>query len=564
VIWLLLAAVPVAALGPEARFQPVAGYLVQAGPKGVFIDCGRRKDVAVGDLFAVVRPGPPMIHPVTRRPMAGQEQLIAVLKVIRVEADYSICRPLSRYLRVPLARGLQVRRFAVMPAIFIDMNGTGVELFSRLRELLPQLDWADYNLGLRCRGALRQPGGLRALGYDLCVVSQGSQVTLYDADQEVVGAWPAADLQAASRGERSVAGRGRGAAKGKYDLSTEDAEKALLNHYRLVAKVNLVVKGMDFGDLDGNGRVDIIFTDGEKIYVYEMLPKGLKYRYRYHYDKWGTIINVAVGDIDGDRRDEILINTFKETEDGFSSFVIGRRKGKFRVLVEHVPYTMGLLGGKSVAERGCYLVGQGFTPEELFNRKVYRLKYSRGKIMAQGEFAVPDGFTLPGALYADINHDRKRELCFINPRNFLEVYQGGQRLWMSGERLGGSLMNVQYEVGTAKISYTDKRQINPPMRFYDLNGDGHRSLVLSDNESGMSTAIGDYGFLIHGRIKMVRASGTGFSVTPVTGRLGGPVQGLARVGNELLVAMVKRSDDLLKTSGTTYLLAFPLPERAHR
>ncbi len=544
---------PVFGLAPADRFRPISGYLVQVAPRGVVIDCGRRKQVAVGDLFAVLRPGLPLMHPVTGQPMAGQEQLVAVLRVVRVNNDFAICRPLARYLRAPLARGQTIRRYASFPALFIDVNGNGVECFSRLRELLPGLDWASYAVGRRCLGALRQPGGLKALGYDLCIVNQGAQLTFYDGDQQVVGAWPAAELLAAAGSGNAVS-----RSDGKYALSTEEGEKALLTRYRMVAKINLVVKGMDVGDLERDGRPDIIFTDGEKIYVYELTAKGLKYRYRYHYEKWGSIVNVTVGDIDGDRCDEILVNTFKETEDGFSSFIIACRNGKFRIAAEHVPFVMGLLGGRSVADRGCFFVGQGFAAEVLFGRKVYRLKFADGRVVSGAEFMVPAGFTLPGALYADVNHDRKRELCFINPRNFLEIYQGGRRLWLSDERLGGSLMNVQYEVGTSKVSYTEKRQINPPLRLYDLDGNGHRSLVLCDNESGMSTSFGDYGFLSRGYVKMVRGSRTGFIVSQVTGKVGGPVQGVARIGNELILAMVKRGEDLLKTTGTTYLLAFPL------
>ena len=84
--------------------------------------------------------------------------------------------------------------------------------------------------------------------------------------------------------------------------------------------------------------------------------------------------------------------------------------------------------------------------------------------------------------------------------------------------------------------------------------------MVCDNKSGMSTSFGDYGFLSQGYVRMVRTTGTGFVVSNVTGRIGGPIQGLLPINGELVVAMVKRGEDLLKQSGTTFLLAFPLPE----
>ena len=123
---------------------------------------------------------------------------------------------------------------------------------------------------------------------------------------------------------------------------------------------------------------------------------------------------------------------------------------------------------------------------------------------------------------------------------------------------------MQYEVGTEKISYTEKRQISSPLRVYDIDGDGVRDLLVTDNESEMSTAIGDYGFLNKGDVKMIKSTGRGFVIRKVTGIIDGPLQGLQIIDGELVCAMVKRGEDLLKLSGTTYLLAFPLPEKVKR
>ncbi len=553
-----LAAVARPVIAAPTRFNPLSGYLVQAGPKGLVIDCGREKGVAVGDLFAVLQPGAPLIHPVTGKPLGVQERFVATLKVIRVDRGYSICRPLNRYLRLRLARGLIVRRFARMPAIFIDLNGNGVGLFSEVREVLPQLDWADYGVGLRLRQSLQRPGGPGALGYDLYVVNQGSELTFYNGDQGLVGAWNAREFMGEGVRPENTGVQGAGSA-GKYMLSTTDRDQALLTRYRELAKVTLVVKGMDVGDLEHDGIPEIVFTDDERIYVYQVTDKGLKFRYRYHFDRFGTIVNIQVGDITGDRRDEILVNTFKETEDGFSSFVIAKTAGKYRIIADHIPFVIGLLGGHSVADKGVYLVGQGFAQDGLFGSQVAKLDFAGGKIKSTGRFSVPLGFTLPGSVYADINHDRVRELCFINNNNFLEVFQGDNRIWVSDERLSGSLQNVQYEVGTEKVSYTEKRQICPPLRVYDVDGDGVPELLISDNESDMSTSFGEYGFLSKGQVKMLKFSGQGYVVRKVTGTLDGPLQGIQIINGELVCAMVKRGDDLLKLSGNTYLLAFPLP-----
>ncbi len=542
----------------EDGFKPVSGYLVQTGTAGVIIDCGQRKGVSIGDLFAVLERGKPLIHPVTGQTLGTREKVKIVLKVIRVEADYSICHPLKRYFGVIPTPGSPVKRFAVMPALFIDLNGTGIELFSRLRDALPQLSWADYKTGLKLQQTL-QNGGPARLGYDFYVVNQGLNLTLYNGDNGLIRT---IDTRQFSSPEGTAHNpeqkRLREKSNGRYRFSTTDSDNLLLTQYRQIAKLNLVVKSLSTGDLDNDGQPEIVFTDGENIYIYQISDHGLKYKYRYHFNKWGSIINVVVGDISGDHRAEIMVNVFKESEDGFSSFVISENLGKYRIQQDNIPFIMSLLGGRSVADKGVYFVGQGFAEKEFYDHQVAQLELKNNKVSSRGKFSVPAGFTLPGALYCDINNDRIKELCFINRQNFLEIYQGRRRLWISSERLAGSLQSVQYEVGTPRVSYTEKRSINPSLISYVVNSNGAKELLLIDNESDMSTAVGEYGRLNKSHIKTLRSNGKDFTLQKMTGQLSGSIQGLQIVNGELLCAMVKRGDDLMKLTGSTCLLAFPL------
>jgi hypothetical protein len=301
----------------------------------------------------------------------------------------------------------------------------------------------------------------------------------------------------------------------------------------------------------------MVFSDGQKIFVYRVTPRGLKYLYRYYHDTWGNLLNVQLADIDGDHRAEILVNVIRDSEDGFSSFVIGFKEGKFRPVAQEIPFLLGMVGGSSVAQGGVFL-GQEFADQEVFGDVVYQLRLAGDGVERGEPFAVPQEFRLPGALYDDVNGDGQRELCFINGHNHLEIYRGSERLWISDERLGGSLNVVQVEVGTGQFSYTAKYELSPALRFADVDGNGKRELLVVRNISAASTAVGDFGFLHSGEVVMLQPMGSGFTLRSLTGELEGPIQGLNLVGDELLVAMVKRGDDLLKATGDTYLLAFPL------
>ncbi len=538
------------------RFHPLDGYVVQASPREIIIDCGLQKGVRIGDLFTVVVSGPPLVHPTTGRVIGSRDQKVSVLKVVRVDTAYAVALPLGRYARSPVLRGQRVRRFTSQRLLFIDVDGRELEAYSRLKSFMPQLNWEEYAVGLRYRASLNPIINLRSLGYDLYMVADHQRITIFDGDASLLGTIPAAALQS----QRQIAGTAAvPAGTGVYALSTADREKVKISSYRKAGEINLVVKSLDMGDVTGDRLPEVVFTNGEKIYVYTLTAKGLKYRYRYAFDKWGTLANIQVADVDGDRKKEIIVNSFKETEDGFSSFIIGFKNNKFQVLAQGIPFIMGVIGGDSISQKGTYFLGQDFAAEEIFGHQVHRLRLQNGEVHSGESFAVPQGFRLVGAVYDDVNGDGRRELCFINKQNYLEIYSGSKRLWVSDQRLGGSLHYLQIDVGTARMSSTEKIPVNPSLRAFDIDGDGAKELMVVKNTSSISTAVGEFGFLSRGSVVMVKKSGTGYSVLNLTGTVDGPLQSLNFYNHELFCAMVKRGEDLLKVTGDSYLLSFPLP-----
>ncbi len=536
------------------RFQPLDGYVVQSTPREIIIDCGLQKGVRIGDLFTVLVSGPPLVHPTTGQVIGTRDQKVSVLKVVKVDAAYAVALPLGRYLRVPVLRGQRVRRFTNQRLLFIDADGQEMETYSKLKAVLPQLIWEEYAAGLGYRTRINPITNLSSLGYDLYMVADRQRITVFNGDLNLLGTIPVVALRrsGAAKAPAGVAG---------YSLSTAEREKVRISSYRKAGEINLVVKSLDMGDVTGDRLPEVVFTNGEKIYVYTLTAKGLKYRYRYAFAKWGTIANIQVADVDGDRKKEIIVNSFKETEDGFSSFIIGYQNKKFKLLAQGIPYIMGVIGGESTSQKGAYFLGQTFAVDEIFGHQVYRLRLRNGKVSSGDAFAVPQGFRLVGAVYDDVNGNGRRELCFINKQSYLEIYSGSKRLWVSDQRLGGSLHDLQIEVGTARMSTTEKIPINPSLRVIDTDGDGAKELLVVKNTSSISTAVGEYGFLSRGSINMVKKSGTGFSVLTLTGTVDGPIQSLNVLGKELFVTMVKRGEDLLKTTGDSYLLSFPLPGR---
>lgn len=88
---------------------PLSGYVIQPEGDEFLIDLDARNQIAVGDLFSVVRVGEKIIHPVSGEVLGTHDSVKGVLKVTRVKEGYSVCLPVGAHSGIQ--RGDVIRRY---------------------------------------------------------------------------------------------------------------------------------------------------------------------------------------------------------------------------------------------------------------------------------------------------------------------------------------------------------------------------------------------------------------------------------------------------------------------
>lgn len=142
---LLLPVVATATVLPEKLqqdFAPLDGVVVLATPGQILIDRDSSSGVAVGDLFAVVSTGAPIIHPTSGALLGVSHRVTGWLRVASVRSGYSETTVLEN--SAPILTGAKVSRFAEAEAIFSDLSGSAADLYPRLQAALPQFRWLGY------------------------------------------------------------------------------------------------------------------------------------------------------------------------------------------------------------------------------------------------------------------------------------------------------------------------------------------------------------------------------------------------------------------------------------
>lgn len=241
---------PRAATAP--RMRPGApgrdGIVVAVRGETVYVDLGRGDGVAVGQRLRVVRPGAPLVHPVTGETLGTADEPIARLEVTAVAERFAATRVLQ------LASGATIEpRDRVVAAA--DEGGAPAPRAARPAGGPGQ--------------ALREGPGPGAPG---------------GADGGPSARAPAAQVPAAA---------GRALDPSRPTVSQElDSE----------------VRDLAVADLDGDGRPELVTIDQVHFAVYRWTGTSLERLFEQDAEKGRDYISVDAADLDGDGRAELLVN----------------------------------------------------------------------------------------------------------------------------------------------------------------------------------------------------------------------------------------------------------------
>ena len=237
------------------------------------------------------------------------------------------------------------------------------------------------------------------------------------------------------------------------------------------------LRGVDAGDVDGDGLNEILLIDNKSLWVYKQAGGRLRLFRKIEAHKNDNFLTLDVADLNRNGLSEIIVSNLRsgtlnsfilEFEERNIKKISDRQRWFFRV-IDHPVKGPTLVGQKmSVSRRpigGIYPFvweGQTFRPEEkplVSGHKIPVFGLTIGEVGGRGEVNI---------IYMDYQ-DRLRVLN-----------QEGGNLWESGEHYGGS--DIYYSLGSAGSDTAEKRVYLPPrLLVKDLDGDGKSEVIVSRN-----------------------------------------------------------------------------------
>ena len=445
----------------ESMFPPVEGVVVSIDKNTLILDLKQGQPIKQGDRLQLIRFGADIIHPVSKKKIGRKETDLGEVEVIEVRRDFSLARLMDPTVLARSGDGVRSAfnklSFLVAPPAIetskkIDKDRLRLELEKKLADH-PRFNVPVFELGLwllennlNVQNLLKQKNlnklNNRVKTDYLLVPSVKSakkklvlSYKLYSAQtgQLQKEAKILSDQLPIEQAERRRPPR-------EQDIQRGFArpDEGLLEY---VAKQEFRFKIVDFdvGDINGDGREELVVIAPRRVIVYAYKNKKLKQVASFRAENQNhKFLGVDVGDINRNGRDEIFVTD--HYVDSLSSFVLEARPGKKRLERTWSDVNLYFRIIHPFGQKPTLLT-QSPGSNDPIHGPINKMVYKNGRYVNSSILKLPSiygmNFILYGLTLVDINGDGKNEIVILDKDYHLRVYSASGRMLVQSDEYYG-------------------------------------------------------------------------------------------------------------------------------
>lgn len=455
-------------------FAPRSASVAGVSGYSLILDKGKVHGVNIGDLFEVYGKGAPVLNPDDGEIIGYIKKPLATIRVTQSEDSKSVCEVVTA--QGPLSVGQPAMRYSDMAAAFVARSdlGSAHEFRQDLEHAFPDLIWLGPS---DVPSDVLDPQSMKTLGIVLLFASEQDGLKVYGPDLALLHEYPVFRAKAAERQ--------------KYSTDTfEEVNQVEYQYDTEMPKFKTHLKSFDLGNAHLVGRlpesaiqVDILDLNGdnEPEIVY-LLPSGL---YVGHYGSPGELASYRfcwpgrlVG-FSANTHGWIVLNVLLDGA-GMRSMLLSYQDFTFSLIEDEINLWLAFVDrdGDGLKES---LLGQSFDVDVIFGSKVYLMEPGYEGLKYRHRIVSPKNFSVIRSSWSDLNGNGLPEICTIDYSGRLCVYEMGQLLWSSSNRVSPQLP----EGGFPKWFISA-----------DVDGNGLPELLFPGVPGEKSTLIGDWLMLL--------------------------------------------------------------------
>ena len=440
----------------DTMFPPLEGVVVSIDRQILTLDLKQGQPIKPGDRLNLIRFGKDIIHPISKKKIGRKETDLSEVEIIEVRQNFSLAKLTDPTTLVRTGDGIrspfnELSFLVATPRIktkkYIDKNRLRIELEETLamnpRFKVPafELDlWLlENNLSTQ---SLLTPKYLDKLGSQvkadyLMVLSVDSikkklvlSYKLYSARTGQL------KKQAKILSDQLPNQHARRAFSREQDVQQSFSRpEGGLVQYAGKQEFRFKIVDLDVGDINGDGREELIVIAPNRVIVYDYKNKKLKQVARFRTkNKNHKLLGVDVGDINRNGRDEIFVTG--RFDDSLSSFALEADPDKKRLKKTWDDVNLYFRIIHPFGTRPTLLT-QAPGINDPFQGPISRMVYRKGRYAAHSKLKLPKvygtKFVVYGLTSADIDGDKKRETLMLDKNYKLRVYSASGRVIVQSE-----------------------------------------------------------------------------------------------------------------------------------
>jgi len=240
--------------------------------------------------------------------------------------------------------------------------------------------------------------------------------------------------------------------------------------------------GMAVGDVDGDGRNETVFISGKKVFIYRYSNGRFAKIGEMQGNSYDTFIGVDVADINKNGKSEIFITNLIKNRARLKSFVLEWKESNFEKISSDANWYYRVL---NVPERGHILLGQKRGVKDIFITGVYELKWSNARYEPLERQNLPKRMNIYGFTYGDVlNNGQQMIVAFTHNDHVRILEKNGNEKWKSSEPYGGGATYLEFPSGSSigDVKEMDRVYLAQRIHIADLDRDGKNELIIVKNQ----------------------------------------------------------------------------------
>jgi TolB-like protein len=257
------------------------------------------------------------------------------------------------------------------------------------------------------------------------------------------------------------------------------------------------IVGMDVGDLDGDGRLEMVIITHDKLMVTQRDAYALRTLATFSGSKLDGFLWVSVADLDKDGKSEIYLTNMKKFNQPSqnsvsnqatygrdvvsepSSFVLTLVGNKLQVVAQNIPY---FLNAVDLPKMGRVVLGQKKADDSVgtFKSDINEMQLRGGSLEPRITVALPARCNVFNFARADLKNDGNEETIIIDPTNRLTVLDpSGEQIWKSRNWFGGTSNSITGKIEDLRFNMVNYFYLPSPILVADLNNDKIKEVIAN-------------------------------------------------------------------------------------